>query len=107
MFTLAGDERGLEAFQQLRSHLHVMFQDTHPVIAFTSTEAGEGKSAVASHTAWALATPGQFVVAMDGDLRQPALDQIFGVEISPGVSDIAVANGPSELLAPRTTATSR
>jgi len=100
MFTSAGDERGLEAFQQLRSHLYVMFQDTHPVIAFTSCDPGEGKSCVASHTAWALATPGQFVVAVDGDLRQPALHEIFDVDLSPGVSDIAVANGPTELLAP-------
>ena len=99
MFALAGDERGLEAFQQLRSRLHVMFQDTHPVIAITSYEQREGKSCVASRTAWALATPGQFVVAVDGDLRQPSLHEIFGVERSPGVSDIALANGPSELLA--------
>jgi succinoglycan biosynthesis transport protein ExoP len=53
---------------------------------------------VASHTAWALATPGQFVVAVDGDLREPSLHEIFDVALSPGVSDIAVASGPSELL---------
>jgi polysaccharide biosynthesis transport protein len=99
MFKLAGDERGLEAFQQLRSHLYLMFQETHPVIAFTSCEPREGKSCVASHTAWALATPGQFVVAVDGDLREPTLNEIFDVPLSPGVSDISVASGPSELLA--------
>ena len=98
MFTFMRDERGLEAFQQLRSYLHVMFQDTHPVIAFTSCAPREGKSSVAANTAWALATPGQFVVAVDGDLRQPKLHEIFGVDLSPGVSDIAVANGPSDLL---------
>ena len=100
MFKVGGDERGLEAFQQLRSQLHVMFQETHPVIAFTSCDPREGKSSVAAHTAWALATPGQFVVAVDGDLRQPRLHEIFGTELSPGVSDIAVANGPTELMAP-------
>ena len=94
-----GDERGLEAFQQLRSHLYLMFQETHPVIAFTSCEPGEGKSCVASHTAWALATPGQFVVAVDGDLREPTLHEIFDVPVSPGVSDISMASGPSDLLA--------
>ncbi len=99
MFRSTGDERGLEAFQQLRSFLHIMFQDTHPVIAFTSCEPREGKSSIASHTAWVLATPGQFVVAVDGDLRQPRLHQIFGVKLSPGVSDIPSANGPTELLA--------
>ena len=99
MFTFMRDERGLEAFQQLRSYLHVMFQDTHPVIAFTSCAPREGKSSVVANTAWALATPGHFVVAVDGDLRQPKLHEIFGVDLSPGVSDIAVANGPSDLLA--------
>jgi capsular exopolysaccharide synthesis family protein len=99
MFTFAADERGMEAFQQLRSHLHVMFQDTNPVIAVTSCEQREGKSCVVSHTAWALATPGHFVVAIDGDLRRPTLHEIFNVDLSPGVSDIAAANGPTELLA--------
>jgi capsular exopolysaccharide synthesis family protein len=98
MFESTGEERGLEAFQQLRSYLHILFQDTHPVIAFTSLEPKEGKSSVASHAAWVLASPGQYVVAVDGDLRQPKLDQIFGVNLSPGVSDISVASGPTELL---------
>jgi succinoglycan biosynthesis transport protein ExoP len=100
MFRAGGDERGLEAFQQLRSHLHVMFHETNPVIAFTSWGPREGKSSVVSHAAWALATPGQFVVAVDGDLRQPSLHEIFGVDLSPGVSDVSVATGPTELLAP-------
>jgi polysaccharide biosynthesis transport protein len=99
MFTSMEDERGLEAFQQLRSALHVMFQDTHPVIAFTSCEPHEGKSSVASHAAWALATSGNFVVAVDCDLRRPALHEIFGVDRSPGVSNIATASGPADLLA--------
>jgi len=103
MFGSAGDTSadmsGLEAFQQLRSYLYIMFQETHPVIAFTSCGPQEGKSSVVSHTAWALATPGHFVVAVDGDLRQPALHEIFGVNLSPGVSDISVANGPTELMA--------
>ena len=99
MFRMAGDERGVEAFQQLRSHLYVLFQDAHPVIAFTSCGQREGKSTVVSHAAWALATSGQFVVAVDADLRQPTLHKIFDVDLSPGVSDIALASGPSELLA--------
>jgi capsular exopolysaccharide synthesis family protein len=99
LFRSAGEERGLEAFQQLRSALHIMFQESQPIIAFTSCEPREGKSCIASHTAWALATPGHFVVAIDADLRQPSLHEIFGVDLSPGVSDIYVANGPTDLLA--------
>ncbi len=98
LLKLAEDGSGLEAFQQLRSHLHVMFQGTYPVMAFTSCGPREGKTCVAAHAAWVLATPGQFVVAVDADLRQPALHRMFGAEIAPGVSDIAFANGPGELL---------
>jgi len=99
MLNSTGDEGALEAFQQLRSYLHIMFQDANPVIAFTSCEPREGKSAVAACTAWVLATPGRFVVAVDTDLRQPRLHEIFGVDLSPGVNDIPTVNGPSELLA--------
>jgi polysaccharide biosynthesis transport protein len=99
MYGPHGDEAGLEAFQQLRSYLHIMFQEENPVIAFTSCEPGEGKSSVAARTAWVLATPGQFVVAVDADLRQPRLHEIFEVDLSPGVSDIPAANGPTELMA--------
>ena len=99
MFTFMRDERGLEAFQQLRSYLHILFQDANPVFAFTSCEPREGKSAIAACTAWVLATPGRFVVAVDADLRQPRLHEIFGVDLSPGVNDIPTVNGPTELLA--------
>ncbi len=44
MFGPNGDEAGLEAFQQLRSFLHIMFQGSHPVIVFTSCDPKEGKS---------------------------------------------------------------
>ena len=102
-----GDERALEAFQQLRSYLHIMFQDANPVIAFTSCEPREGKSAVAAYTAWVLATPGRFVVAVDTDLRQPRLHEIFGVDLSPGVSDIPTSTARLSCWRPPRTATWR
>jgi polysaccharide biosynthesis transport protein len=98
IFEKAGDERALEAFQQLRSSLHLMFQDANPTIAVTSWEPREGKSSVASHVAWALAMPGRSVVAVDCDLRKPTLHDIFRVPLSPGVSDFFAADGPGELM---------
>lgn len=89
IFESAADQSGLEAFQQLRSYLHLMFQETNPTIAVTSCEPREGKSSVSSHMAWALATAGRSVVAVDGDLRKPVLHDLFGVALSPGVSDFA------------------
>ena len=100
IFESTEDQRALEAFQQLRSSLHLLFQDTSPTIAVTSWDAREGKSSVASHVAWALAMPGRSVVAVDCDLRKPSLHEIFGVALSPGVSDYFAADGPDELMAP-------
>lgn len=100
IFESTEDQRALEAFQQLRSSLHLLFQDATPTIAVTSWEAREGKSSVASHLAWALAMPGHPVVAVDCDLRKPTLNEIFGVNLSPGVSDYFAANGPDELMTP-------
>ncbi len=89
IFESTGDQRALEAFQQLRSSLHLMFSEANPLIAVTSGEAREGKSSISAHVAWALAMPGRSVVAVDGDLRKPTLHDIFGVSLSPGVSDFA------------------
>jgi capsular exopolysaccharide synthesis family protein len=100
IFESTTDQRALEAFQQLRSSLHLMFQDANPSIAVTSWDAREGKSSVASHMAWALATAGRSVVAVDCDLRKPALHEIFGIALSPGVSDYFTSIGPAELMAP-------
>lgn len=100
IFESTGDQRALEAFQQLRSSLYLMFQEENPTIAVTSWEAREGKSSVASHVAWALAISGRSVVAVDCDLRKPTLHEIFGVALSPGVSDFFASRGPAELLTP-------
>ncbi len=100
IFESTTDQRALEAFQQLRSSLHLMFQDANPSIAVTSWDAREGKSSVASHLAWALAAAGRSVVAVDCDLRKPALHEIFGIALSPGVSDYFASIGPADLMAP-------
>jgi Mrp family chromosome partitioning ATPase len=40
------------------------------------------------------------VVAVDCDLRKPALHEIFGIALSPGVSDYFASIGPADLMAP-------
>jgi len=100
IFESTEDQSALEAFQQLRSSLYLMFQDTSPTIAVTSWEPREGKSSVASHVAWALAMPGRPVVAVDCDLRKPTLHEMFGVPLSPGVSDFFATEDFAELMTP-------
>lgn len=89
----------LEAFQELRSSLLLMFPGMHAIFAVASCEAGEGKSAVAVNLAWALASESRPVVAVDCDLRKPTLNALLGVPIGPGVSNCA-STEVAELIAP-------
>jgi succinoglycan biosynthesis transport protein ExoP len=52
----------------------------------TSPSAGEGKSTVVSNLAVAIAEMGDRVLLMDGDLRNPRLHTIFGLDQEPGLS---------------------
>jgi len=58
------------------------------VITITSALGGEGKTTLASHLATSLARAGRRTLLIDGDLRRPALHQVFGIEQpAPGLSE--------------------
>jgi Mrp family chromosome partitioning ATPase len=57
-------------------------------IAVTSWGDHDGKSTVASHLAWALATRGRRVTLVDCDMRRPSAHERLNVPLKPGVSDI-------------------
>src|SRR5580658_602983 len=54
----------------------------------TSPSAGEGKSTVISNLGVAIAEMGDRVLLIDGDLRNPRLHTIFGLELEPGLSSL-------------------
>jgi succinoglycan biosynthesis transport protein ExoP len=58
------------------------------VIAFTSTQPQEGKSATISNIAISFAQMGERVLAIDADLRKPRLHKIFQVRNTVGLSDV-------------------
>lgn len=65
-------------------------------VMVTGAESGCGKSYVAANISRALAAEGRRVTIVDGDLRRPTLNQIFGTSLSPGLSDLLVVeNAPS------------
>lgn len=71
-------------------------------VLITGAESGCGKSYVAANVSRALATEGRQVIAVDGDLRRPTLHDVFGVRLSPGLSDLLVGESaphPSEIAA--------
>ncbi len=78
-----------EAFRLLRANLRfgLLGRQGHSV-GITSGEEAEGKSFVAANLAVVAAAAGASVVLVDLDLRRPTLHRLFGVERSPGLSDI-------------------
>jgi len=58
------------------------------IIAFTSTQPQEGKSATISNIAISFAQMGEKVLAIDADLRKPRLHKIFQVRNTVGLSDV-------------------
>lgn len=60
---------------------------THSLLV-SSAMAGEGKTTLATHLAMSLAASGQRTIIVDFDLRRPTLNEVFGVAVSPGVSEV-------------------
>ncbi|MBI1917181.1 MAG: polysaccharide biosynthesis tyrosine autokinase [Planctomycetes bacterium] len=79
----------LESVDAIRTLLvHDAHVEATRVLMVTSAEAGEGKSTLASHLASSLSRAGRKTLLIDGDLRQPALHQLFEVSLQPGFSEV-------------------
>lgn len=78
-----------EAFKSLRSNLEFRIATEQPrAIAVSSYQMGEGKSSVAAGVAWALASVGHSVIAIDADLRRPALHHRLAAPMGRGLADL-------------------
>ncbi len=69
-------------------------QDTRTIL-ISSAVSGEGKTTLSTQLAMSLARNGHRTVLVDFDMRHPSLNQIFGVDIEPGFSE--VVRGECEL----------
>lgn len=97
LFNGAGDPRVVEAFQRLRTNLGIVSGRENLAITVTSCGSGEGKSTVTANLAWVLATLGPNVVAIDCDLRRPALHNYLGVELEHGIGNVRNGLDPVHL----------
>lgn len=78
-----------EAMRELRTNIQFMDVDNPPrIIVVTSPLPGDGKSTIASNLAVTLASSGQPVVLIDGDLRRPMINTVFGLPKGAGISDV-------------------
>jgi capsular polysaccharide biosynthesis protein len=84
------------------------------ILMLTSPESDKAKARVTAGLSRALAQAGETALVVDADLRRPALEQLFGMEPAPGLSEILAAarQGDTEtasemIVEPATSASSR
>lgn len=74
------------------------------VIMVSSATGGEGKTTLSAQLALSLARTGRRTVLVDFDLRRPSFDEVFGVSLTPGVSEMLRGqNDAAELVRQSTT----
>lgn len=84
-----GDSSQAEAYRLLRTHIFSLNYDGPlKTLLITSAEREEGKTTVVANLAQAMAQAGRKVVAVDADLRLPALHQVFGLPNEVGLSSV-------------------
>ena len=74
------DQGFREAFHLLRVRLLRKLDDRDRVILFTSSIPSEGKSSIAANTAISLTKDGYRVLLVDGDLRNPSIKPLLGIQ---------------------------
>ncbi len=78
-----------EAFSSLRTGVHFSsMARARRVLLITSAAAQDGKTTVAVHLARAMARAGDRVCLVDADLRRPAVHTAFGLDASPGLTNV-------------------
>lgn len=87
-----------EAFSSLRTGVHFSsMARARRVLLITSAAAQDGKSLVAVQLARAMARAGDRVCLVDADLRRPAVHTAFGVDASPGLTNVLSSADPAGL----------
>ncbi|MBQ8720313.1 MAG: polysaccharide biosynthesis tyrosine autokinase [Clostridia bacterium] len=78
-----------EAFNNLRTAVsYSVSADKSSVFAVTSEFAGAGKSVISTNLAIAFSDLGKRVLLVEGDMRRPTFDKIFGVKAERGFVDL-------------------
>ena len=95
-----GDSPQEESYRLLRTNILSLKRGTPlRTLLTTSAERGEGKTTVVANLAQAMAQAGQLVVAVDADLRLPALHHLFKLSNDVGLSSILEGHvSPAEAL---------
>lgn len=77
-----------EIYRTVRTQLLFNLGKDKKVVAVTSPTQSDGKSTNIANLAVSLAKTGKSVLLIDADMRRPTLHTIFGLQASPGLSDV-------------------
>ncbi len=80
-----------EAYRALRTNLS-FYSLEQPVrtLVVTSPAAGEGKSTTVANLAVTMAQSGRRTILVDCDLRRPTLHEVFGLAMTPGLTNMTL-----------------
>jgi capsular exopolysaccharide synthesis family protein len=87
-----------EAYRSLRTALLLSSANQLRVIALTSAQSGEGKTATAANLAVVMAQLGRQVLLIDADLRKPRLHRVFNLSNREGLVHCLTGGEPLEQL---------
>jgi capsular exopolysaccharide synthesis family protein len=95
-----------ESFRGLRVNLEFLFNRAKSlVLSVHSLNSGEGKSFVAVNLATIFALGGKKVLLIDGDLRKPRLDKIFGIQNLIGLNNLFTGESTTDQIIQHTNIT--
>jgi Mrp family chromosome partitioning ATPase/capsular polysaccharide biosynthesis protein len=78
-----------EPYRMLRASLDVARPADSNMVMVTSAVWAEGKTTVAANLALAMARAGKRVILVDLDFYRPALERLFSLPVTPGLTDVA------------------
>ncbi len=77
---------GLEQFKNVETVLFYQYMEKYKIIQFSSCIPGEGKSFILANIATRMALRNKKVLILDGDLRKPTANKIFGIPPTKGLA---------------------
>lgn len=84
-----------EAYRILRTNLDfARFNQPGKVLLVTSASASEGKTTTLSNLAVVMAQAGRRIIAVDADLRRPAVHHVFGSSNERGLTNLLLEDDP-------------
>ncbi|MEM5430277.1 polysaccharide biosynthesis tyrosine autokinase [Cupriavidus oxalaticus] len=95
--SLSPNEPSIESLRSLRTALQFAMLDAgNNRVLLTGPTPGVGKSFVSANLAAIMAAGGKRVLLLDADMRKGYLNQYFGKERAPGLSDVLAGNANME-----------